>query len=55
MVHRPTGTAVSEKAIKEVPAVVSELLGAEPKAEDWIPVNPTGELCDIYSRPSRVK
>jgi hypothetical protein len=44
LVHRPSGTCLSEKAVKEVPAVVSELLGGvKPAADDWLPVNPTGE------------
>lgn len=28
--------------MKELPSVVQELLGCVPKAEDWIPVNPSG-------------
>ncbi len=43
VVHRPTGRAVSERALKEAPAAVRELFGAEWAAGDLIQVNPTGE------------
>lgn len=47
MAHRKTGLTVSEKAVKEVPAVVSELLeGASIVPEDWIPVNPPEDQLD---------
>ncbi|GFH15535.1 ubiquitin-like domain-containing protein [Haematococcus lacustris] len=42
IVHRPTGWVLSEKAVKEAPSVVAELLGSKPASEDWIPVNPSG-------------
>ncbi|KAL6753892.1 Rtf2 RING-finger-domain-containing protein [Haematococcus lacustris] len=46
IVHRPTGWVLSEKAVKEAPSVVAELLGSNPAGEDWIPVNPSGEQVD---------
>jgi len=43
---RPTGHTVSEKAIKDAPAVVQELFGRKWSSEELLPVNPTGEQAD---------
>ncbi|GFR53085.1 hypothetical protein Agub_g15795 [Astrephomene gubernaculifera] len=43
VVLRPSGHVVSEKALKEVPAVVEELVGGKLKELETIPVNPNGE------------
>ena len=39
LVHRRSGHVVSEKAMKEVPAVVEELIGSAWSLEDWILVS----------------
>ncbi len=44
--HRRSGHVVAEKALKEVPAVVEELVGGTWGPEDWILVNPAGEQLD---------
>jgi hypothetical protein len=43
VLHRPSGYVVSERSVKEVPAVVEELVGCKYGAADIIPINPTGE------------
>lgn len=43
LVHRPTGTVLSERALKEAKAAVEELLGGPWTAEDLIQVNPVGD------------
>jgi len=43
VVHRPTGHAISERALKEAPAAVEELLGGKWAAGDLIQVNPAGD------------
>ncbi|KXZ45541.1 hypothetical protein GPECTOR_53g127 [Gonium pectorale] len=43
VVLKPSGVVVSEKAIKEVPAVVEELAGGKLAELETIPINPTGE------------
>jgi len=43
LVHRRSGHVLAEKAVKEVPAVVEELVGGPWGPEDWILVNPAGE------------
>ncbi|EFJ45713.1 hypothetical protein VOLCADRAFT_63267, partial [Volvox carteri f. nagariensis] len=43
VVLRPSGHVVSEKALKEVPAVVEELAGKKVSELEITPVNPTGE------------
>ncbi|WIA38428.1 hypothetical protein OEZ86_001753 [Tetradesmus obliquus] len=43
VIHRPTGQVLSERALREAPAAVEELLGGKWAAEDLIPVNPQGE------------
>ncbi|GIL49086.1 hypothetical protein Vafri_5553 [Volvox africanus] len=43
VVLRPSGHVVSEKALKEVPAVVEELAGKKVSELETVPVNPTGE------------
>ncbi|GLC40062.1 hypothetical protein PLESTF_000933400 [Pleodorina starrii] len=43
VVLRPSGHVVSEKALKEVPAVVEEMVGKKVSEMETIPVNPTGE------------
>lgn len=43
VIHRPSGVALSERAIREVPAACEELLGGKWTADDLIPVNPQGE------------
>eukprot|EP00879_Flechtneria_rotunda_P030674 GHRR01033340.1.p1 GENE.GHRR01033340.1~~GHRR01033340.1.p1 ORF type:complete len:353 (+),score=135.82 GHRR01033340.1:189-1247(+) len=40
VVHRPTGVVVSERAVKDVPLAVEELLGGKWTADDFIPINP---------------
>lgn len=44
LVLRPSGHVVSEKAFKEVPAVVEELAGRKVSELETIPVNPTGRV-----------
>ena len=39
---RPSGLVVSEKAVKEVPAVVEDLVGGKWAEDDVVPINPTG-------------
>ena len=43
VVHRPTGRAVAERALKDAPAAVEELFGGPWTAADLIPLNPTGD------------
>ncbi|GIL81825.1 hypothetical protein Vretimale_1422 [Volvox reticuliferus] len=43
VVLRPSGHVVSEKALKEVPAVVEELAGKKVSELETVPVNPGGE------------
>lgn len=43
VIHRPTGQVLSERALREAPAAVEELLGGKWAADDLIPVNPQGE------------
>jgi hypothetical protein len=51
VVHRPTGRALAERALKEAPAAVEELLGGPWAADDLIVVNPLGdELFEIRER-----
>jgi hypothetical protein len=43
VIHRPTGQVLSERALREAPAAVEELLAGKWTADDLIPVNPQGE------------
>lgn len=43
-VYKETGHVVSDKAIKEAPKAVSEILGAEFTSEDWLPLNGDPEV-----------
>ncbi|WIA18128.1 hypothetical protein OEZ85_009606 [Tetradesmus obliquus] len=43
VIHRSTGQVLSERALREAPAAVEELLGGKWAADDLIPVNPQGE------------
>lgn len=43
VVFRETGMAVAERALREVPAVVAEMVGRKTTDEDWLIVNATGE------------
>jgi hypothetical protein len=43
VIHRPTGQVLSERALREAPAAVEELLGGKWSSDDLIPVNPQGE------------
>jgi hypothetical protein len=43
MVHQPSGQVISERAIKEVPAAVSELLGPGWAKSELLPLNPAEE------------
>jgi hypothetical protein len=43
VIHRPTGQVLSERALREAPAAVEELLAGKWIADDLIPVNPQGE------------
>lgn len=43
---RPSGLVVSEKALKEVPAVVEDMIGGKWNEDDVIPINPTGEALE---------
>lgn len=42
-IHRASGVALSDRALREVPAACEELLGGKWTADDLIPVNPQGE------------
>lgn len=44
--HRPTGHVLSERAVKEIPAAVEELLGGKWSREELLMVNPTGDDLD---------
>uniref|UniRef100_A0A383WIC7 Ubiquitin-like domain-containing protein n=1 Tax=Tetradesmus obliquus TaxID=3088 RepID=A0A383WIC7_TETOB len=43
VIHRPTGQVLSERALREAPAAVEELLGGKWAADDLVSVNPQGE------------
>jgi hypothetical protein len=43
VVHRPTGAVLAERALKEAPAAVEELLGGPWSADDLTVVNPAGD------------
>jgi hypothetical protein len=43
VVHRPSGVALAERALRDAPAAVEELLGGPWAQEDLIVVNPAGE------------
>lgn len=42
VIHRPSGTVLSDRALREVPVAAEELLGGRWAADDIIPVNPQG-------------
>jgi len=44
--HRPTGHVVSERALKEVPVAVAELIGRPYTPDEWFLINPAGEDLD---------
>ena len=37
---------MSEKALKDAPAVVEDLIGCTAKSEDMLPINPTGDVLE---------
>lgn len=41
--HKPTGRVLSERALKEVPSAVEEMLGGKPAPDTLLPINPTGD------------
>lgn len=43
VIFRKSGHVLSERALKEVPAVVEEMVGGKWEASDLLPVNPSGE------------
>eukprot|EP00210_Caulerpa_lentillifera_P005670 g5422.t1 len=43
-VHVPSGYVLSERAIKEAPQAVEELIGQKSNGEDWLPLNGSPEL-----------
>lgn len=52
---RPSGLVVSEKALKEVPAAVQELVGEKWADDDLVPINPTGEVLEAQQAKAAAK
>lgn len=50
VVHRPSGHVVSERALKEIPAAVEDLLGGSWQPDDMIPLNPTHDELQVLKQ-----
>ena len=46
-VHVKTGHVLSDRAVKDAPRAVAEILGMEAKPEDWLPLNGSADVVKI--------